>query len=765
MKRWLDEKKNLIFRKLRSKKKEGASLVSVVIGTLFLLAIGLTVITVATKYVVAVIVDRNSTDNFYNAEGILTEVRTGLLEQAGESGKTAYTDVLEKYNSDAKSLKDEFSKEYLSGIAAYFLSTGTYTYDDSDADASKHFDGKLGVDQNCGTGSIDKLKSLTTKADAVTTTSADGNLHFVINKNSSNEYSLTLKNIKIDYKEDPDYASTINTDVVFTVPDYKFEGDSTFDELKNYIVINDDQLKITQAAHSTTFSGNIYTGNEDTGIDIDNTMNVVTFNSSRIISRGSMDIYTGATVDITGSGGSAGDLWLQNLRLKNGASAGSTASTTLTINENSYISNDLDIQDNNSVVNLEGKYYGYSYNKQNDAASTEKADSNYSSAILINGLNTELNAGDGLKKLILAGRAFVEQKDSSNTSVSSNIMTGESMAVKSNQLAYLVPDDYITPNQNPVVTNTSYSVNKDQLLTDLGTYLDSTKPVTENYQQAGDGNFTYLFLNFKDEASANQYFQDYYNTTDTTKTISVKDENGADMDLREQINEKAKSYLVSTDMTNTKFSGNLYLIAGNVVYNYAATGGTSGMQTANYYDSTTQKPKTDLLADGKKMALNYLGFCRTLLASGSTGRDSDIRLNSSDLPLVSDVIIDYSKLSSNIEKWVSAAGKSNVHIMVSNGDYVVGSDDTGLIIVNGNVEVKNADFTGLILANGTVTVNGNCKMTADAVLLNDILEQIKTDPALEEIAKLFRALNGTSTQSATDLEKCISYQNWEKNGY
>ncbi len=764
MKRWLDEKKNLIFQKLRSKKKEGASLVSVVIGTLFLLAIGLTVITVATKYVVAVIVDRNSTDNFYNAEGILTEVRTGLLEQAGESGKTAYTDVLEKYNSDAKSLKDEFSKEYLSGIATYFLSTGTYTYDDSDADASKHFDGKLGVDQNCGTGSIDKLKSLTTKADAVTTTSADGNLHFVINKNSSNEYSLTLKNIKIDYKEDPDYASTINTDVVFTVPDYKFEGDSTFDELKNYIVINDDQLKVIQATHGTTLSGNVYTGNGDTGIEIDK-MNIVSFSSPRIISRGSMDIYTGAKVDITGSGGSAGDLWLQNLRLKRVASDDSTASTELTVNENSYISNDLDIQDNNSVVNLKGKYYGYSYNKQNDAASSEKADSNYSSAILINGLNTTLTAGDDLKKLILAGRAFVEQKDSSNTSVSSDIMTGESMAVKSNQLAYLVPDDYITPNQNPVVTNTSYSVDKDQLLTDLGTYLDSTKPVTENYQQAGDGNFTYLFLNFKDEASANQYFQDYYNTTDTTKTISLKDENNAEIDLREQINEKAKSYLVSTDMTNTKFSGNLYLIAGNVVYNYAATGGTSGMQTANYYDSTTQKPKTDLLADGKKMALNYLGFCRTLLASGSTGRDSDIRLNSSDLPLVSDVIIDYSKMTTNIKKRVTAAG-TDAYIVVNNSDYVVDSNDAGLIIVNGNVEVKDGvNFTGLILANGTVTVNGNCTMTADAVLLNDILEQIKTDPALEEIAKLFRALNGTSTQSATDLEKCISYQNWEKNGY
>ena len=43
-----------------------------------------------------VIVEKYSSDNFYQTEGILEEVRTGLLEYADTASETAYTDVLEK---------------------------------------------------------------------------------------------------------------------------------------------------------------------------------------------------------------------------------------------------------------------------------------------------------------------------------------------------------------------------------------------------------------------------------------------------------------------------------------------------------------------------------------------------------------------------------------------------------------------------------------------------------------------------------------------
>ena len=65
----------------------------------------------------------------------------------------------------------------------------------------------------------------------------------------------------------------------------------------------------------------------------------------------------------------------------------STLQTKLDLNENAYVANDLDIEANNSIVTLSGKYYGYSYNEQN-TKTTSTARSDYSSAILVNGLNT-----------------------------------------------------------------------------------------------------------------------------------------------------------------------------------------------------------------------------------------------------------------------------------------------------------------------------------------------------------------------------------------
>lgn len=727
------------FRKRKlNREKEGSSLVSVIIGVMFLAAIGLTILTVASKYVVTVFVDRNSSDNFYQTEGILAEVRTGLLEYAGKSSEAAYQDILENYTAESKNMKDVFAKKYISGIAAALQGTA-YNWDDADE--------KLGQLQSC---ELDNVKMLSKVPDAVTT-KAGTNLAFVINYDTTKGYTLTLKNLVIDYTDEADYRSTIDADIVFRVPDYKFEGDSTFDELKDYIVISDDALKVNGANAGTAFTGKIYTGQMDSGIQIDS-QNSVDFNSKSIVSRGSLDILTGAKVKVQGESG-AGDLWLQNIRLKSFGEGGTDGSfTSLTMNENAYIANDLDIEDSHTKVSLSGKYYGYSYNKENDNSS-EKAKAEYSSAILVNGLNTTLDASS-LETLILAGRTFVSQGDGSKT----DIMMGESMAAKSNQIAYLVPDTYIQGEHNPVATHemndAMETALKERLTAEnspLKKYLKASQPFTANYNSAG---YAYLFLNFKDEKSANQYFYDYY-----TGSIQDVDEENQTIDNREQVAERAKTYLASTDMKNDRFSGNLYLIAGNIVYNYDATNAAEGVQSANYYDGSG-KPKQDLLEDGKKMALNYLGRCKTLLSSGSTGRENDIRLHEDEEALVASKIIDFSKVTGTIDKTDSESGG---RFTVVNGDYVIrnGTNQKGIVVAKGNVTVE-ADFTGLIIAGGKVTVVGNRTLKYDMILSGNLLEFAKTD---EELAKIFWSLNGAVTQDPTALEQCISYQNWEKNAY
>ena len=723
--------------------REGSALVTVIIGVLFLAAIGTILLTVASNYMIAVSVDHNSSDNFYQTEGILEEVKTGLLEYAGDSGETAYKEVVENYTKTKDNMRDTFSKKYLS-LLAEKLTGYSYNWDKA----------KIGKLQACD---INLVKKLTKVPDAVTTMKGT-NLQFVINHDTTKGYSLTLKNLMIDYTDETDYRSSIQTDVCMYVPDYKFEGDSTLEEMKDYIVISDDTLAVTGNDNTTgaTFRGNVYTGNKDKGIEVQS-QNAANFYSPTIISRGSLDIFGGAKVNLQGEN-EAGNLWLQNIRLKSqGANDESTLQTTLNLNANAYIANDLDIQANNSVVTLSGKYYGYSYNKEN-TSSTTVARSDYSSAILINGMNTTLKAVN-LDKLILAGRTFVSRNDKEGTARISDIMMGESIAVKSNQLAYLLPTEYIvdeggrdaTDSHNPVMRDEKVKIAKEGLLaSDIGKYLDPNEPYTANYSNSGG--YVFYYLKFKDENNANEYFKKYYEGS--------QEEDGNSFSNIEQLDDKAKVYISMEgdsegEKIGMKFSPELFLIAGNVVHNYKATG-DSNIQSANYFDHTG-KPNSELLADGKKQGQDYVGYQLTLLASGSTG---SMRLPENAGALVAGRIIDFGKLGSILNK---LDDKTGARIYATPGDYVVdGSLKKGIIIAGGNVEVQS-DFQGLILAKGTVTTTrSNLNLQSDMVLVGKLLEFAKED---KELRDLFRGLNGSNVQNPTDMSKCLGYQNWQKNEY
>ena len=226
---------------------------------------------------------------------------------------------------------------------------------------------------------------------------------------------------------------------------------------------------------------------------------------------------------------------------------------------------------------------------------------------------------------------------------------------------------------------------------------------------------------------------------------------------KEQLKEKAETYLMSSDDMFNTIHSKLYLIAGNIITNYSEA---DGIQSANYYDDVTQKPKTQLIDAAVEMALDHAGYCLALVPGGKNNRAnmSSIRLTSADKKLVSDVVIDFSKVNGDIVRLASET-KQGGEIRVWDGGRTLSTDMTGLLIVKGDVTVE-ADFTGLILASGKVTVNGNHEMKADSILVGNLLEYVKTD---EELAKLFYALNGAVKYDSTKLEECIAYQNWERN--
>ena len=94
----------------------GSAFVMVVIGVMATAIIGATVLSLATNYFVSVVVDQQGTDNYYETEAIVAEIRSGIEEVAGVSNEVAYMETLDSYNAASGELQDVYSKLYLSGI-------------------------------------------------------------------------------------------------------------------------------------------------------------------------------------------------------------------------------------------------------------------------------------------------------------------------------------------------------------------------------------------------------------------------------------------------------------------------------------------------------------------------------------------------------------------------------------------------------------------------------------------------------------------------
>ena len=126
-------------------------------------------------------------------------------------------------------------------------------------------------------------------------------------------------------------------------------------------------------------------------------------------------------------------------------------SGTLSLDSRTYVANDLILTGNGSRATLTKEYYGYGSSVETgmgDGAVTPSL----SSAILINGRNATVDMS-GVNKLLLAGRAYIGQSLSTGPAASGtpggpagaskSVLMGESIAVKGNQIAYLVPAECI----------------------------------------------------------------------------------------------------------------------------------------------------------------------------------------------------------------------------------------------------------------------------------------------------------------------------------
>lgn len=284
--------------------------------------------------------------------------------------------------------------------------------------------------------------------------------------NAVNSYSsMVLKNICVEFYDGNGYLSIINTDIAIDVPKLRFTQSGTIDRLYPYVLIGGEGIE-SESATTVAINGSIYGGvddNNEGGIQIGEKSSVTIEDASYVIS--GSDIVVGNSpyfVNLINQGA--------NLVVRNVSADGKSFRTNiyargLVVNGSHmdlwgrmYIANDLILSGKGSSVSLAGQYFGYG--DTNTATRTEtvtKKDednndvteeqtvnpANSSSAIVINGKDSTVDLLE-LTTLQLAGRAYVSlSQDDEEDSGLPHVLMGESISVKSNQIAYLVPPECI----------------------------------------------------------------------------------------------------------------------------------------------------------------------------------------------------------------------------------------------------------------------------------------------------------------------------------
>ncbi len=371
--------------------------------------------------------------------------------------------------------------------------------------------------------------------------------------------------------------------------------------------------------------------------------------------------------------------------------------------------------------------------------------------------------------------------------VNENVNLGESIEVKSNQIAYLVPTECIGVvdgvteyGQNPMTAD-KYSemlvdsstvpgfelVSFTKKVSGLNKTLDDYRtPNTEGYktvfkQVTVDGvvsTMVYFYVNF-DAENSSRYFREYY---------------AAHKDTLEGY---MKNYVSEIILPN---SFDELMMHGNMVYSDTANSGkidlysnASHALTAEAHDAEAEYQK-NYKALTTKLSMDYSDI------DMSTGEQSRTPYYN----LVETVAV--SAMPAAPTYYSTAYGDTTVGAVVIGGgsgaNYVYDSTEASrnlrLILCSGNVTVKD-NFNGIIIAAGTITVDatgGSISIASNREQLSKILQSPvdAADPSQGTIvAKYFKngssyvlhtttgQLGDTSTGYASYSE-CISYENWMK---
>lgn len=735
------------------KDDRGASLLAVLILMVVVSAIAVVITKITIVNIQMKEVERGTKKNFYSADAIMDDLRTGAREQAETALENAYVDVLQHYvdyTSGGKNAQDVFKQNYMNGLESYF------------ADPMK-----TPVDTTNEQGNV-VYRVAGYDADKVKGCILDGTQQGCFVAPADPKYEIdygvgtfTLKDVRVDYKDAQDYETTITTDLVFSTPDMNFSGQSQVKEFMKYALIADDQINVN--ASNVTVDGSVYAG---AGGIVASGNGTGVLNGRMILTRGDIVADMGSALKV-GDGNSS--IWAENL-MTTGKSA-----ATLNVNGNMYVADDLALNAKESKVTLQGNYYGYNFQKNYGAGDTVATDADFSSAIMINGKSSSLNI-QNLKYLLLAGRTYISR---GNNSSNTDIQMGESIAARTNQLAYYVPERYVKVEsgasallkwndaQKVRIGETEYPIGESDYAASiqvdpvkLDGWLNHANPIVPYYYTNGVN----YYLNFRSQQDANEFYAAYY-AGNTGKAGGL-----------------AGTYLDKNALIIDEHNKVIMTLSGDIMYRTKPE--EMFQEKAVTIEPDNWKDSAGLLWDYcSKLAVSYKSLELGLKDFGQSVTPDQVRFSVTDengrekidksIDPLFDKLIDRSALQEEIAKHKNPGDTgyavykpaADVYLIDNTGVYDLPTSITkGIVVATGSVKVSG-NFEGLIISGGKVTFDANVQVKGNKLLVSNLFKEDQSRQA-PLFSKFFRDCSGTAASNISgqlDLDSYINYDEWKKN--
>jgi hypothetical protein len=595
---------------------------------------------------------------FYTAETALAEIRAGIQGIVSDCIADAYMEMLLSYRPDYDDIEDleiYFKKQF----EEFFLSWRNSDNEPLVISRGDRYEYNGDLLEKFITGErITTVFPIVNETDY--TTERLGHIR-------TGGGRFILEGIEINHRSANGFISNVQSDIVVIIPDFTYVMAAyAISDIPDFALIANEGLRLTSDA---TIIGSVYAGFDENALD-EHYNSVLTGSQALNISDGTFisrgDIKVNGTFNMTD-----GNLWARRIVVGENKISGN-----ISLNGNIFVADDLTLDGEGANAIISGRYTGFGHMLfRSDFPADTSPDisvASHSSSIIINGLRSTLNLS-GLQNLFLAGHSFIEAPGS-------DILTGQSFSVQSDQLAYLIPHtdnyDFIS---NPIVFPMCTDPDCDCVIPTHGVteqtelwngetladYNATYKVELRNIEQAGQ-TLMFLFIEFKDREGAIKYFTDYF----------------TDPENRQRVTEYVVEYLPglnnSINPTNVQSSGIHYIF--NSVLDI--DGGNDGLRS-----------------DSRHTANRFRNIVRSLSDSIQTTADNPYEhiVNTARVNALTNGTYEFKNGDDVVAVIIKCDGSATTYV-----DEL--PDTVNLIISTGNVNV-NRGFAGLIISDGIISLN------------------------------------------------------------